>query len=165
MIESQCHIYVMLASKTEAIRDAIKSLKGQKKAETMADDSDWYIVIFNIHCAELQYIALIASFNGFSILDICFRPKISTNKFLYTWGWHEDKNPASRREKKSGTRKMHKSNVRIKIGPPRRQRPDEDKNWRIFGKNVRIKIADFGHFQIRHLSVLSGVLLWRVSIR
>ena len=30
----------MLASKTEAIRDAIKSLKGQKKAETMADDSD-----------------------------------------------------------------------------------------------------------------------------
>ena len=56
---------------------------------------------------------------------------------------------------------MHKSNVRIKIGPPRRQRPDEDKNWQIFGKNVRIKIADFGHFQIRHLlgSLLPFVLL------
>ena len=62
-------------------------------------------------------------------------------------------------KKNLGPGKCIKSNVRIKIGPPRRQRPDEDKNWRNFGKNVRIKIADFGHFQIRHLSVLSGVLV------
>ena len=62
-------------------------------------------------------------------------------------------------KKNLGPGKCIKSNVRIKIGPQQRQRPDEDKNWRIFGKNVRIKIADFGHFQIRHLSVLSGVLV------
>lgn len=54
---------------------------------------------------------------------------------------------------------MSKSKVRIEIGSPRPLKTNEDKNRQIFEKNVRVKIADFGKFQLRDSSVLSGVLV------